>query len=73
MGWGIMDGTKRGEEARKWEGRRENEQEKGTRYALGKMGQLGHTHGELVDFIYWFLTFSFWFFLNFPPPQVQQW
>lgn len=31
------------------------------------------THGELVDFIYWFLTFSFWFFLNFPPPQVQQW
>lgn len=38
-----MDGTERGEEVRKWEGRRENEQEKGTRSALGKMGQLGHT------------------------------
>lgn len=25
-------------------------------------GQLGHTHGELVNFIYWILTFSFWIF-----------
>lgn len=25
-------------------------------------GQLGHTHGELVNFIYWTLTFSFWIF-----------
>lgn len=30
-------------------------------------GQPGHTHGELVDFIYWFLTFSFLIFLNSPP------
>lgn len=34
-------------------------------YALG---QLGHTHGELVDFIYWFLTFlSGSFLFSFPP------
>lgn len=25
-------------------------------------GQLEHTHGELVNFIYWILTFSFWIF-----------
>ena len=33
---------------------REDEQQRGNGYALG---QLGHTHGELVDLIYWFLTF----------------
>lgn len=32
-------------------------------------GQLGHTHGELVNFIYWILTFSFWIFLNPPLPR----
>lgn len=36
-------------------------------------GQLGHTHGELVNFIYWILTFFFLDLLNPPPPQVQQW
>lgn len=30
-------------------------------------GQLGHTHGELVNFIYWILTFFFLDLLN-PPP-----
>lgn len=49
----------RGGEVRKRARGRENEQDKGNGYALGKMGQLGHTHGELVDFIYCFLTFSF--------------
>lgn len=44
---------------------REDEQERGKGYALG---QLGHTHGELVDFIYWFLTFlSGSFLFSFPP------
>lgn len=55
-------GTRRGKE----KGRgRENEEERGNRYA---QGQLGNTHGELVDFIYWFLTFSFWFFFVWIPP-----
>lgn len=36
---------------------KENEQ-KGTGMRWGH-GQLGRTRGELVDFIYWFLTFSF--------------
>lgn len=50
---------------------REDEQERGNGYALG---QLGHTHGELVDFIYWFLTFlSGSFCFHFPLSQVQQW
>lgn len=35
-------------------GEKENEQEKGNRYALGKVGELGHTHGDLMDFVYWF-------------------
>lgn len=44
---------------------REDEQQRGNGYALG---QLGHTHGELVDFIYWFLTFlSGSFLFSFPP------
>ena len=47
---------------------RENEQERGNGYALGKMGQLGHTHGELVDFHLLVLTFSFWFFFVFISP-----
>lgn len=34
---------------------------RGNGYALEKMGQLGHKQDELVDLIYWFLTFSFWF------------
>jgi heme A synthase len=67
-----MDGMEKGREVRRGDEGEENEQKR-NRYALRKTGQLGHTHGELVDFIYWFLTFSFWFFLNSPPPQVQQW
>lgn len=51
-----MDGNGKG---RGGEDRRWGENEKRNRYALG---QLGHTHGELVDFIYWFSTISFWFF-----------
>lgn len=35
-------------------------------------GQLGHTHGELVNFIYWILTFLSGSFKP-PPPQVQKW
>lgn len=60
-GVGIMDGMEWGK--RRWGSRsgKENEQERGSRHVLGKMGQLGHTNGELMDFIYWFLTFSFWF------------
>lgn len=59
--------------------RRNNEQERGNGYAL-EMGQLRHKHGELVDSVYWFLTFSFWFYFNFPLPRStkgrktsQQW
>lgn len=64
MGWGSWMAWKG--KRRQGKGRREEDEQKGNRYVLGKMGQLGHTHGELVDFIYWFWQFSFWF-LN-PPP-----
>lgn len=66
-GVGTMDGMEWGK-VRERERGRKNEQERRNRYALKKMGQLGHTHGELVDFIYWFLTFSFWFILFLFPP-----
>lgn len=60
----------------RWEReRRKNEQEMGNGYALEKMGQLGHKRGELVDFIYWFLTFSFRFVLISPfpgPPKIEK-
>lgn len=69
MGWGSWTAWNREEEVRERERGRENEQERGNGYVLGKMGKLGHTHGELVDFIYWFLTFSFWFFFVFLSPQ----
>lgn len=47
---------------------REDEQQRGNGYALG---QLGHTHGELVDFIYWFLTFLSGSFFVFVSPFTR--
>lgn len=58
-GVGIMDGME------KEKGKRMRKEQVCTR----EDGQLGHTHGELVNFIYWILTFSFWIFLNPPSPS----
>lgn len=60
-GVGLMDGTEGG----RGEGRWGDEQERAAGNALQKVGSRD-THGELMDFIYWFLTF----FLSgslFPP------
>lgn len=57
QGWGSWTAWKRGKRMRK------------EQVCTREDGQLGHTHGELVDFNYWILTFSFWIFLNPPSPS----
>lgn len=40
---------------------------KGTGMHWRRLGQLGHTHGELVDFIYWYQHFLSRSFCFHPP------